>query len=200
MLSRWFLTRFIFRTWRRSSETSVDFQRTTRRYIPEGNTLHNNCCEDLESCDTITENPTELEEAGFNSNYMRGNGVSEGRISLLLVQNLLGLCMKIRAHAFDLPPYISWYTYAVLGNYGFFFLCKKKKYCKYKKGLGNAHPAFCSTVLGNFGVHISHGLPSTDSSMNYITGRTIDISTLHALASWTYCLRVMLWVRVMGSR
>jgi hypothetical protein len=30
-------------------ETSVDFQRTTRRYIPEGRTLHNHRCENLKS-------------------------------------------------------------------------------------------------------------------------------------------------------
>jgi hypothetical protein len=30
-----------------SSETSVDFQRTTRRYIPEERTLHNHRCENL---------------------------------------------------------------------------------------------------------------------------------------------------------
>jgi hypothetical protein len=30
-----------------SSETSVDFQRTTRRYIPEGITLHIHPCENL---------------------------------------------------------------------------------------------------------------------------------------------------------
>jgi hypothetical protein len=32
-----------------SSETSVDFQHTTRRYIPEYSTLHNHRCEDLHS-------------------------------------------------------------------------------------------------------------------------------------------------------
>jgi hypothetical protein len=32
-----------------SSETSVDTQRTTRRYIPEDGTLHNHRCENLES-------------------------------------------------------------------------------------------------------------------------------------------------------
>jgi hypothetical protein len=32
-----------------SSETSVDFQRTTRRYIPEDSTLHNYRCENLKS-------------------------------------------------------------------------------------------------------------------------------------------------------
>jgi hypothetical protein len=32
-----------------SSETSVDFQRTTRRYIPEDRTLHNHWCENLKS-------------------------------------------------------------------------------------------------------------------------------------------------------
>jgi hypothetical protein len=32
-----------------SSETSVDFQRTTRRYIPEDRPLHNHCCECLKS-------------------------------------------------------------------------------------------------------------------------------------------------------
>jgi hypothetical protein len=31
------------------SETSVDTQRTTRRYIPEDGTLHNNRCENLKS-------------------------------------------------------------------------------------------------------------------------------------------------------
>jgi hypothetical protein len=30
-----------------SSETSVDFQRTTRRYIPEDGALHNHPCENL---------------------------------------------------------------------------------------------------------------------------------------------------------
>jgi hypothetical protein len=33
-----------------SFETSVDFQRTTRRYIPEDSTLHNYLCENLKSC------------------------------------------------------------------------------------------------------------------------------------------------------
>jgi hypothetical protein len=32
-----------------SSKTSVDFQRTTRRYIPEYRTLHNNLCENPKS-------------------------------------------------------------------------------------------------------------------------------------------------------
>jgi hypothetical protein len=32
-----------------SYETSVDFQRITRRYIPEDNTLHNHRCENLET-------------------------------------------------------------------------------------------------------------------------------------------------------
>jgi hypothetical protein len=31
------------------TETSVDFQRTTRRYIPEVRTLHNHRCENLKS-------------------------------------------------------------------------------------------------------------------------------------------------------
>jgi hypothetical protein len=30
---------------------------------------------------------------------------------------------------------------------GSFFFIVGKKYYKYKKGLGNAHPAFCSTFL-----------------------------------------------------
>jgi hypothetical protein len=33
-----------------SSETSIDTQRTTRRYIPEDGTLHNHRCENLKSC------------------------------------------------------------------------------------------------------------------------------------------------------
>jgi hypothetical protein len=32
-----------------SSETSVDIQRTARRYIPEVDTLHNHRCENLKS-------------------------------------------------------------------------------------------------------------------------------------------------------
>jgi hypothetical protein len=32
-----------------SSETSVDFQRTTLRYVPEDSTLHNHRCENLNS-------------------------------------------------------------------------------------------------------------------------------------------------------
>jgi hypothetical protein len=32
-----------------SSETSVDFQRTTQCYIPEDSTLHNHRCENLKS-------------------------------------------------------------------------------------------------------------------------------------------------------
>jgi hypothetical protein len=32
-----------------SFETSVDFQRTTQRYIPGGSTLHNHRCENLKS-------------------------------------------------------------------------------------------------------------------------------------------------------
>jgi hypothetical protein len=32
-----------------SSETSVDTQWTTQRYIPEDGTLHNHCCENLKS-------------------------------------------------------------------------------------------------------------------------------------------------------
>jgi hypothetical protein len=44
LLSRWYLARLILRPWRIaicSSETSVGFQRTTRRYIAEDTTLHN---------------------------------------------------------------------------------------------------------------------------------------------------------------
>jgi hypothetical protein len=33
-----------------TSKTSVDFQRTTQRYIPGDETLHNHCCENLRSC------------------------------------------------------------------------------------------------------------------------------------------------------
>jgi hypothetical protein len=39
-------------TWSRlqATETSVDFQRTTRRYIPEDRTLHKHRCENLRCC------------------------------------------------------------------------------------------------------------------------------------------------------
>jgi hypothetical protein len=36
-----------------SSETSVDFHRTTRRYIPEDRTLYNHGCENLKSYITL---------------------------------------------------------------------------------------------------------------------------------------------------
>jgi hypothetical protein len=36
-----------------SSETSVDIQRTTRRYIPEDSPLHNHRCENFKSCISI---------------------------------------------------------------------------------------------------------------------------------------------------
>jgi hypothetical protein len=32
-----------------SPETSIDFQRTARRYVPEDGTLHNDRCENLRS-------------------------------------------------------------------------------------------------------------------------------------------------------
>jgi hypothetical protein len=37
-----------------SSETLVDFQGTTRRYIPENSTLHNHRCESLKSYITLS--------------------------------------------------------------------------------------------------------------------------------------------------
>jgi hypothetical protein len=42
-----------------SSETSVDFQRITRRYIPEDSTLHNHRCENLKfyKIPTVTPGP-----------------------------------------------------------------------------------------------------------------------------------------------
>jgi hypothetical protein len=53
LISRWFLAQFIFSTLKIkamcSSETSVDTQRTTRRYIPEDGTLHNHRCDNLKS-------------------------------------------------------------------------------------------------------------------------------------------------------
>jgi hypothetical protein len=36
-----------------SSETSVNLQRSTRRYIPEDRTLHNHRCDTLKSCKTV---------------------------------------------------------------------------------------------------------------------------------------------------
>jgi hypothetical protein len=36
-----------------SSETSVDFQRTTKRYIPEARALHNHRCENLKSYNAL---------------------------------------------------------------------------------------------------------------------------------------------------
>jgi hypothetical protein len=53
LLSRWFLAQIIFSTLNMeaifSSETSVDTQRTTRRYIPGDGTLYNHRCENLKS-------------------------------------------------------------------------------------------------------------------------------------------------------
>jgi hypothetical protein len=48
LLSRWFLAHLMFSTLKMeaicSSETPVDFQRTTRRYIPEDGTLQSKFC------------------------------------------------------------------------------------------------------------------------------------------------------------
>jgi hypothetical protein len=53
LLSRWFLAQLIFLTLKMeaiySSETSVDTQQTTRRYISEDGTLHNHRRENLKS-------------------------------------------------------------------------------------------------------------------------------------------------------
>jgi hypothetical protein len=53
LLSRWSLVRVILSTMKMeaayTSKTSVDFQRTARRYIPEDRTLYNHCCENLRS-------------------------------------------------------------------------------------------------------------------------------------------------------
>jgi hypothetical protein len=47
----WFLAQLIFSTLKMeaicSSKMSVETQRTTRRYIPEDDTLHNHRCENL---------------------------------------------------------------------------------------------------------------------------------------------------------
>jgi hypothetical protein len=44
-----------------SSETSVDFQRTTQRYIPKDSTLHKHRSENLKSYTTLSENlPVDL--------------------------------------------------------------------------------------------------------------------------------------------
>jgi hypothetical protein len=51
LLACWFLAKLIYSTLKMeaicSSETSVDTQRTTRRHIPEDDTLHNHGCENL---------------------------------------------------------------------------------------------------------------------------------------------------------
>jgi hypothetical protein len=50
LLSRWFLARLIRILNKEaicSSETSFDFQRSTRRYIPEDCTVHNHRCENI---------------------------------------------------------------------------------------------------------------------------------------------------------
>jgi hypothetical protein len=52
LLSRWFLCILFLGPWkwrRCSSETSIDIQRTTRRYIPEDSTLLIHRCENLKS-------------------------------------------------------------------------------------------------------------------------------------------------------
>jgi hypothetical protein len=53
LLACWFLAELTYSTLKMEamcpSETSVDTQRTTRRYIPEDRTIHNHCCENLKS-------------------------------------------------------------------------------------------------------------------------------------------------------
>jgi hypothetical protein len=53
LFSGWFLAQLIFTLKMEAtffSETSVDVQRITRRYIPEDGTLFNLLCESLKSC------------------------------------------------------------------------------------------------------------------------------------------------------
>jgi hypothetical protein len=58
-----------------SSETSVDFQRVTRRYIPQDRTLHNHRCENLES---YTKNKLLLNICSLSSwNYFFLNQILE---------------------------------------------------------------------------------------------------------------------------
>jgi hypothetical protein len=64
---------------KRETETSVDFQRTTRRYIPEDGTLLNHRCENLKSCSSWTNRRISMEvpmdvmplEASFLTSYHR---------------------------------------------------------------------------------------------------------------------------------
>jgi hypothetical protein len=76
--TRRFLPRLILRswTWRRCfSETSVDFQQTSRRYIPEDSTLHNHRCENLKSYMNLFTSP--------------GEGVGDSFLGLLERANLI---------------------------------------------------------------------------------------------------------------
>jgi hypothetical protein len=59
LLPRWYLARFILRPWRWKRNVPpkhrLAFKRTARRYMPEGSTLHNHCCENLKSYIIITQ-------------------------------------------------------------------------------------------------------------------------------------------------
>jgi hypothetical protein len=66
-----------------SSETSVDTQRTTRRYIPEDCTLHNHRCENLESYkELVTLNFIQL-----NSLHKRHAVLQTGAVHCYLYKN-----------------------------------------------------------------------------------------------------------------
>jgi hypothetical protein len=46
-----------------SSETTVDFQRTTRLFIPEGRTIHNHRCENLRKYLPVIKQNLEVENS-----------------------------------------------------------------------------------------------------------------------------------------
>jgi hypothetical protein len=69
-----------------SSETSVDFRRTTRRYVPEDSTLHNHRCENIRSYGTLHDFPQLLQTREFLSLSRKEYWVCGNSLSLGLVQ------------------------------------------------------------------------------------------------------------------
>jgi hypothetical protein len=59
-----------------SSEKSVDFQRNTGRYIPEGSTLHNHRCENLKSYTTNQVGYTNAYASAKQSSFLNSSGTA----------------------------------------------------------------------------------------------------------------------------
>jgi hypothetical protein len=93
-----------------SSETSVGFQQTTRRYIPEDNILHNHRCENLKSYvrnDVLDVHLTELDP------YLRFWGEKYFMVSYLLATVYRLKCLEKMFFRLSLSNNLLWCCKAI---------------------------------------------------------------------------------------